>query len=344
MTTKEKNAQVARLIAEVPFWAPEYFPKYFTDDFTMIFPFAPPGMPNYFDEWEAECCFEWMNRTVKRWTMTNEEFYPTPDENQFWAVGSCEGDVFWGDQDGHYESKYVMRIEMRDGKIRFIKGVIEPIRMLKAAGLDVPNFHKGIEHPAVDAYLEAHPEAKTKKEAKVYKDPSESDEEVDMSPEAVRERLENNLNESACGVRREEYRKLTTANPAFRGAAWFVPDDRPWRIPPEPAMINNNREPPEDVQVRVHGWIKASSPWMYRDTRNKIFPTDDPSVYFMEMHSKGPASWYGNNCEHGHYHQPYIMIFKFDEAGRMLYRAEILNPVYKYAGANVTLPAFPYCL
>lgn len=344
MSVKEHNREIARLIASVPFWRAEYFPKLFTESFTISFPTAPPGMPNYFDVWEAERCFEWLNRTVKTWNVTCEEFYSTPDENQFWAIGWCEGDVFWGDQDGHYESKYIMRVEMKDGKVDHIKGAIEPIRMLKAAGLDVPVFHKGIESPKVDEYLAAHPEARTKREAKVFVDPSKSAAEVDMDPEIVEERRRNNLLESCCGVKREEARRLTTANPAFSGAAWFVPDDRPWADPPTPVMINNNREPPEEAQIRIHAWIKAGSPWMYRDTRSKLFPTDDPHVWFAEMHSHGPACWYGNNCDHGHYHQPYFLIFRFDDAGRMLHRAEILNPVYKYNSANVTLPSFPYYL
>jgi len=344
MPDKRYNREIAQMIASVPFWRAEYFPELFTETFTMAYPSAPPGMPNYFDVWETERCFEWLNRTVKTWHVVNEEFYSTPDPNQFWAIGSCEGTVFWGDQDGHYESKYLMRIEMKDGKVDHIKGVIEPIRMLKAAGLRVPVLHKGIESPKVDEYLAAHPEARTKKEAKVFIDPSDSVRKVDMSPEVVKERRNNNLQESACGVLREEYRRLTSANPDFTGAAWFIPDDRPWADPPDPVMINNNRQPPKDAQVRIHAWIKSSSPWMYRDTRSKAYPTDDPSVWFMEMYSHGPSRWHGNNCEHGHYHQPYFLIFKFDDAGRMLHRAEILNPVNKYASANITLPSFPYYL
>ena len=41
---------------------------------------------------------------------------------------------------GIYESKFIMRLEMKEGKLNYIKGMIEPIRMLKAAGLRVPGF------------------------------------------------------------------------------------------------------------------------------------------------------------------------------------------------------------
>lgn len=343
MTESTKNRETARLIASVPFWRAEYFPAMFTEDFTMDYPAAPPGMPNHFDVWESERCFEWLNRTVRKWKVKLEEFYGTQDPDQFWAIGWCGGDVFWGNHEGHYMSKYIMRLELKGGKINYIKGMIEPIGMLKAAGLEVPVFHKGIEEPEVDEYLKLHPEARRNREAKVFQIQSETDF-VDMSPEAVEERRNNNLKESACGVEREKYRRLTTANPLFTGAAWFVPDDRPWAEPPEPVMINDNKEPPADVQVRVHAWLKSSSPWMYRDTRSKVFPTDDKHVFFVEMNSHGPARWHGNGCDNGHYHQPYFLIIRFDDAGRMLHRAEILSPVNKYSSVNITLPSFPYYL
>lgn len=344
MKNKEENKKLAQKIASVPFWYLDYFPKYFTDGFTMDVPTAPPGMPNHYDVWESERCFEWLNRTVKNWNVCLEEFYSTPDPDQFWAIGYCGGDVYWGNHDGHYESKYLMRIEMKDGKINYIKGVIEPIRMLKAAGLEIPVFHKGTEDPRVDEYLEAHPEARTNREAKVFQDPAKSGLQVDMSPEIVEERRNNNLKENACGVEREKYRRLTTANPAFTGAAWFVPDDRPWSDSPEPVMITDNKEPPLEAQTRIHAWLKSSSPWMYRDTRSRFYPTDDEHVWFVEMYSHGPARWHGNGCDYGHYHQPYFLIVKFDDAGRMIHRAEILVPVNKYSSVNISLPSFPYYL
>ena len=344
MADKSYNMVLARRIASNAFWRHEYFPAYFTENFTMEFPTAPPGMPNYFSVWETERCFEWLNRTVRTWSVELEEFYSTPDPEQFWAIGYCRGDVYWGNNNGCYESKYIMRIEMKDGKVNFIKGMIEPIRMLKAAGRSVPPLHKGIEDPRVDEYLAAHPEARKNKEAKVFVDPSRSEASVDMSPEAINLRRANNLKESACGVEREKYRRLTTANPGFTGAAWFVPDDRPWADPPEPVMINDNKRPPEEAQMRIHAWLKSSSPWMYRDPRSVIYFTDDEHVCFVEMNSHGPARWHGNDCDNGHYHQPYLLIIKFDDAGRMVHRAEILNPVYKYFSVNLNIPSFPYYL
>ena len=65
-------------------------------------------------------------------------------------------------------------------------------------------------------------------------------------------------------MEREKYRRLTTANPGFTGAAWFVPDDRPWSEAPDPVMVTDNKEPPREAQIRIHAWLKSSSPWMYR--------------------------------------------------------------------------------
>ncbi|MDR1801439.1 MAG: phenazine biosynthesis protein [Lachnospiraceae bacterium] len=346
MTDKQENAKIAKLIVSSPFWRAEYFPEYFTESFTMINLASPPGMPNFFDFWESERCIEWLNRTVKSWESDVEEFYTTPDPEIFWAIGKCGGDVRWGGHDGSYHSQFICRIEMKDGKINHIKGMIEPIRMLKAAGLEVKPIHKGLEDPRVDEWLEAHPEGRKNPDNKIAADPNQGKQDLDMSPEAIAKRREINTKENLCGVEREKYRKTTTVGEKNgQAGVWFVPDDLPWdENPNEPAMMGyDGREIKSfETKVRMHGWMKSSSPWAYRDTRGKVFETDDKNVLFIEMLSHGPARWLGNGYDYGHYHQAYFMIIKLDDAGRIIQRTEVLNPIYKYASVNVTLPSFPY--
>lgn len=74
MDDKIHNREIAEKIASVPFWRQEYFPKYFSEQFTMDFPSAPPGMPNHYDVWEAERCFEWLNRTIRAGTADWKNF------------------------------------------------------------------------------------------------------------------------------------------------------------------------------------------------------------------------------------------------------------------------------
>ena len=113
----------------------------------------------------------------------------------------------------------------------------------------------------------------------------------------------------------------------------------------ETSIYSNERKQqgaPPDIMPRVHAWVKASSPWMYRDTRGLIYPTDDPLVYFAEMHSNGPSMWIGNACEQGHYHQEYLMYCTFDGEGREVIRDEVISAANKYTATGISLPSFPY--
>lgn len=346
MTEKEYNASVARKILSAPFWRAAYFPEYFTESFTMDFPCAPPGMPNHFSVWESERCFEWLNRTVKSWETHLEEFYSTPDPNQFWAIGTCRGEVFWGEQDGIFQSKYFARVEFQNGRINYMKGWMDTLAFLRAAGLSYKTIIKHFEDSRVDFFLKNTP--KRFKQAEEKKGLSENPYDgLDMSREAVEKRLRDNLLQNVCGIERETYRKLESFHPDYRRGAWFIPDKQPWATVDDLDLsihrsTDLEKGVPAEVRPRIFAWVKASSPWMYRDTRGNNYPTDDEHVFFAEMYSHGPSTWIGNRCDHGHYHQEYLMYMKFDDAGRELIRDEIISPLYKFLSANIALPSFPY--
>lgn len=333
MPCKEKNAQLARRIVAAPFWRREFFPCHFAEGFGMDYPFAPPGMPQHFDVWESERCFEWLNRSVKRFSSDVEEFYSTPDPNRFWAVGRCRAKVLWGDEEGEYASKYFLQINMTDGKVGHIVAWLDPLGLLRAAGLRVPVFHMDLRDAAVDEYLAAHPRSARA---------AAPEEPLDMSLPAIVRRRDDNLEANFCGVRREEYRALETVSPDFSGGVWFVPHEMDTLFPCRTEQRLEKGDFPPELSERCFAWTKASSPWMYRDTRGELYPTDDESVYFATLYGHGPGRWRGNGCDNGHYHQSYLMVLKFDEAGRMLVRDEVLNPVNKYNCVGLSLPSFPY--
>ncbi|MCC8138688.1 MAG: PhzA/PhzB family protein [Lachnospiraceae bacterium] len=326
------------MAAAAPFWRHEYFPEYFAENFTMDIPFAPPGMPQHFDVWESERCFEWLNRTVRSWTVEPEEFYTTPDPGRFWAVGRFAGEVLWGKEPGKFRSKFFIRLDAHEGKIDYIKLWTDPLALLRAAGRDVPVFRMDLYDEKVEEYLEQHP-PKTVAHAKAAGD---DDEGLDMSAEAVEKRRRLNLETNFCGIEREKYRSLETVNPDFSGGVWFIPHEMDEVIPCRTEQKLDGKDFPPEIAARGNAWTKSSSPWMYRDRRGELFPTDDENVYFAEMHGHGPGRWRGNHCDDGHYHQPYLMVLKFDRAGRMLVRDEVLNPVNKYNCVNISLPSFPY--
>jgi hypothetical protein len=343
---KRHNMDIAKLVLSHAFWRQEYFPKYYSESFTMDFPGAPPGMPTHFCIWEAERCFEWLNRTVMSWFSELEEFYPTPDPNQFWAIGICHGDVLWGKAEGKFQSKFFVRIEFLDGKINYMKGWLDPLSFLRAAHIEIPMIVKGVADSRIDKFIANTPKRFTvnNPERNKAKDDYSG---LDMSEEAIAVRLKNNLDQNTCGIEREKYRKLETFNPAYKRGAWFIPDALPWSsVPVEDRSITNNNasenEAPKELKSRIFAWVKLSSPWMYRDTRGVNYPTDDKFVWFAEMYSNGPCNWIGNGFERGHYHEQFLMVMKFDKAGRELVRDEVICPAYKYASTEIALPSFPY--
>ncbi len=346
MTQKELNTITARKVAASPFWNMKIFSRYFADDFTMDIPSAPPGMPNYYSTWEAERCFEWLNRSVRSWDCEVRKFYTTPNNaDLFWAVCHGEGDVFWNERDGHWSTDYYLKIVFDNGKVSYMSWRFDTYTMLLAAGkkmprsyVDIPEnspFLTGDEDPAlaidldapkIDDYLSEHRYGYQREEAAQSPEP-------DMSPEAVRRRRGINLQQFVCGVEREKYRAAETCSEEYRNGTVF---SHTTKLPP----MDEERE--KDISERVWGWGKVCSPWMYRDPRGKIYETDDPNVYFVEMNCHGPGAWSPRLSVPGHYKQDYLLYLRFDDAGRVVTYTEILNPVNIRSSIALDIPNFPY--
>ncbi len=346
MTQKELNTITAKKVAASAFWNGDIFARYFADDFTMDIPSAPPGMPNYYSTWEAERCFEWLNRSVRSWDCEVREFYTTPNyAGLFWAIGQGEGDVFWGEHDGHLSTAYYLKIEFSGTKISHISWRLDGFAMLRAAGREPdihyfrvpetesmltgnenPGFEVNLYSPEIDAYVESH------KFNYQGKDAAEVDM-IDRSPEAVAARIQRNLAQYVCGVEREKYRKLESCSPSYKNGAIFLgeipmPDAAPDRL--------------EELMARRWGWAKVCSPWMYRDPRGKICQTDDPHVYFAEMNCHGSGAWETCGVKIGHYKQDYLLYLRFDDAGRVEIYDEILSAVNVLNSVGAPIVNFPY--
>jgi ketosteroid isomerase-like protein len=326
---KELNEISAKKVASSAFWNGEIFCKYFAPDFTMEYPIAPPGMPNYYNTWEAERCFEWLNRSVRSWEVQLEEFYSTPDPNQFWAIGHCGGDVFWGEHDGKVWTKYLLKIEFTNQKVSHIRLYWDPFELLKAAGKKpAAQLFEDLDNPKIDEYLKNHPE--------MLKPPAGEGIPGDCDFAAVRKRLQTNLNQFICGVEREKYRGLEIRGKGYRNGTWFN-----FSEDVEKAKAIEEEANPV-LAARVHAWVKASSPWMYRDPRGRIYPTDDPKVFFADMNCHGPGCLLGNGCDVGHYRQAYLLYLRFDDAGCLVTYDEILNPSNGLNSVAKDIPNFPY--
>ena len=311
---KQENLKTVEDFLGSAFWRQPHFSQLFADEIEILFPYAPPGMPTYFDSWETGCCFEWLNRTVRDFHTDVKGLYGTPYEEEFWSYGSCTGDVHWANQDGEFHSEYIARLTVHNGKIRSIKLQMDPLAFYKAAHIEVPVFKMDIYDPEVDKLMEIRKNSPSKKKPADNREPNQ--------------RLSDNLNALRCWVKREEYRSKESVAVNFDGDVWWVP--------PEMTDLQKSLD-----LFRRSCWTKASSPWMYRNPSGVIHPTDDPHVFFAEMQGRGPARWLGNHND-GHYHQSYFIIVKFNDQGELTYMLEPVNPINKFNCENISIPTFPY--
>lgn len=330
MKNESKMDIIAHLIASKPFYRHDLFTKYYSYDFTMDFPNAPSGMPNHYDTWQAERCFMWLNRTVKKWQTKLLEFYHTPQTNIYWAIGECEAEVHWGDNDGHFESNIYLKIELNDEcQIKYLSLRVDPIEMLVAAGrkradfdvekaiskIDFSNFQSY--HSLVDIDY-----------VPLKKADSMSKEDIDL-------RIQYILDQHSCGVEREKYRHVVYQRNDFIGYGKFVPKQQ------EQAEMNHQNDKVNGLN-KVLAWVKMSSPWMYRDPRNKVYPTNDPHIYFAEMNAHGPGCWKSIAGEVGHYKNEYLVYIEIDDQGYLKRWIEVLNSMNILNSSNVVFESFPY--
>jgi len=349
MNQKDLNREVVQLIATKPFYSPEIFCRYFADEFTMEVPSAPPGMPNYFSTWEAERCFEWLNRSVRRWNGKINTLYPTADADVFWVDFDIDADVYWGEQDGHFKTQSFMRIEFCSGKTKFISWRFNTWAMLMAAGkrihsncLKLPEDKNGNTDHFNDDYLidiydrEVTAYMQNPVFGEFLTGDKDHEIETDASANAVYQTRQINIYQFGAGVDREKYRKAEVLAPNYRKDAIFL------RVP-EPGALHPI-EDAHDLETarRLFSWNKLCSPWMYRDPRSKFYFTDDPDVIFVEMNSHGPGCWRRKSVELGHYKENFLVRLTLDRAGRLVHFEEILAPVNKLNSCAGDIPSFPY--
>ncbi len=337
-TQKELNTEVVKKVAGSAFWNGEIFCKYFSDDFTMDIPSAPPGMPNHFSTWEAERCFEWLNRSVRRWDSEITTLYPTIDPDLFWVEGVQKGDVFWGEHDGRLKTEFFMKIQFDSGKVSYISWRFHTWTWMIAAGIRVHGHRSSLpvdENGNVDEFDKDFLIQPDDPEILAYMNnpsfgvvPHPEEEELDMSPEAIYKRRQINIYQFACGYDRELCRQTETLNPDYHKMAYFT------GLPYEETM-----EPEDDY---AFAWNKVCSPWMYRDPRNKFYLTDDPNVVFVEMNAYGPGCWRTSKVKVGHYKQDYLVKLILDDEGRLLRFIEIAAPMNGMNSSATSVPSFPY--
>jgi ketosteroid isomerase-like protein len=312
---KKQNYDLVKNMITSQYWLPENRDM-FSGDFTLELPNAPPGMPQYFNPEEFKLYTDWLSRTVKTWKVNpGYEIYGTPNENLFWVVRECSGDVRWAGADGKFESRMVSRITTEKGRIKHMNELSDPLSFLKAIGAEIPIFRVKMDHEEIK---------KVKDEAAKNAKPAAP---MDNSPSAVAKRLSNNL-----AVYRDalDYSAEADMMTLAENCEWRV-----WFLPPEMKAAYYG-----DEKIGIDIWT-ARSVISYKYMPGAvIYETDDPSVYFIECGGNGISEWQGNNVR-GAYRNRYVMFDQF-ENGALIRHHEYLNPVNKFNSINKSIPSFPY--
>jgi len=334
MNTKEKNYVIARKIGNCAFFREPYYHELFASDATIDFPYAPPGMPQFFDQIETKLCFSWLVRTVKSYKASLAEIYGSEDPSVFWIIGDIKAEVYWGKHDGLFQSRYFSRLHIHDEKIRYLKVWLDPLEFCRAAGKEIPTFHMNLNDSQIDEYLKNKRSAKTKPD----------DKEIDLSDEACEIRKSINIGRAYSGSEREWYRPRETYSENYRHVTWFLPDGMCKLVNARPGDRFDEKNIPDEFKERAGAWIKVSSPTVFREPDALLWQTDNINVLFSEAVNHGQCNWVGNNCPNGHYRQRYLNKYVYDDAGRVLEIEEVLNPINKYNSCNISVPSFPYYL
>lgn len=317
MDQKQENRAIVDVYLTQEYWKPEH-KELFDRDFVLDLPSAPPGMPQHLDAFDARQYREWLCRTVSNYRSDVQEVYSTPDPDLFWAVRVVFCDVKWCKEPGQFTSRIFSRIELKDGKLVYIKNNWNPLAFLYAIHADVPIFRMDMNDPRVDAFLRDNPTPAALTEEK-----------LDMSPEAIQKRIQNNLDAFRCGDYFYALEHIATFAPNHDSKVWFLPPEMKESYPPE-------------MMERVEAWTTISCPKIDFDEAGRYWATDDPHVYFCEYMCWGDVDWVGNNAPGGHYRNRYFYVLRFDDAGRIACCEEVLNPINKFNSIGVSIPSFPY--
>lgn len=316
MTEKERNRTIVDTYLESPFWLPEY-DRLFAEQVVMDIPSAPPGMPQHMDAFDLRQYRQWLCRTVTEVKITVAEVYGTPDPGVFWAIRDISAQVQWSKEAGQFSSRIFTRIELAEEKIQYIAINWNPLAFLWAIHADVPIFRMDLYDPRIEALLQEQGEI-----------PAQAETPLDCSPEAVKRRIQNNLDAFRCGDYFDALEHMATFAPGYDSKVWF--------LPPEMEMSY-----PAEMMQRVEAWTAISCPKIDFDSAGRVWATDDPHIYFCEYMCWGDVDWVGNNAP-GHYRNRYFYVLRFDDAGRIACCEEVLNPVNKFNSIGVSIPTFPY--
>ena len=298
------------------YWKEEYS-NLFDGRCTLEMPFAPPGMPQYFSAVERPVHFEWLRRTTSDWEFFEVEPYGAPEDTDiFWLMRKGRCLASWGGKEKQpFYSRYIIKMEIHEGKILALKELSDPIAYLKSSGRKVPTFPQELDPEAVER---ERPMIKAKRSMKFEcNDP----EDVCMT------RKQKSLNALRYHRIDPEYASDMPEAPNIDGFLFFAP--------PGMDEYSTPHRQPGHLDWLDRSEVDSS----YSSNEFPVYATADPDVYFDETCYHGLVHWPG--APMGYYRNVYVDRIVFDH-GYISEYSEALNPINKFNSINVSLPTFPY--
>ncbi|KAJ5682497.1 hypothetical protein N7462_005662 [Penicillium macrosclerotiorum] len=137
-----ENQKIVDDYLATPFWEDDgHVDRLFSSNCIWEFPYAPPGMPQAFSRPRRPVFAQWLRRTMREWTRSDVQYYPTLSPRRFWVESSTKAMVTWGDNfERAFECQHIELIEVTNGKISNLKTWSDPTAYYKAAGIILPSF------------------------------------------------------------------------------------------------------------------------------------------------------------------------------------------------------------
>ena len=302
---KEKNLELVKKFKETLYWMPEYR-DFYSDDFTLDLPYAPPGWIQNMKHSETIAHLTWMSQTLSNWKWEEGKLYSTNFPDMFWIIREGEGDIDWIKYKGHYKSRFLTRIQVKDGKICNIKDHFDNYLLYKSLGIELPVFDYDGPDPANFKDWEKEPD-------------------LTHDPKLM---AENNQRAVATFVNVEfwEESQYPIYTQTFAHELPFTPYNMPRRyVGKEYDALN------EYLQLHTHDWVVHEGTVLYE--------TDEEGEYIIESAGHGFMTW--SHSGGGVYQNRHVSWLKMVDGYATDYY-EYFNPLNKFNSMGVSVPSIPY--
>lgn len=302
--TKEKNLELVRQFQDKIFWEPEGR-EFFSKDFTIDLPYAPPGWLQSMNASETRTHLDWLARTVSNWKWGAGKLYSTNFPDMFWILREGEGDLSWGRYSGHFSSRFLTRITVKDGKIVHINDHFDNFKLYQCLGIELPLFD--------------------------YDGPSPEDfkiwgpvPDLTKDPDAL---AANTLSALATFVNVEfAWSENPVYSQDFVHELPFTPENMPRRY--------EGRE-----YDALNAWLQEHTKTWIVHEGTVLYETDEPGEYIIESAGHGHMTWsHSGGATYQNRHVSWLKIVD----GYATEYYEYFNAVNKYNSIGKSIPTIPY--